>query len=179
MKDTFKDLALALLLAIVLIYIIMAAQFESFSAPFLIMFSVPTLIFGVAVFLFLTGTTFSVVAFMGVLMLAGIVVNNAIVYVDYTNILRARGLNLHDALIEAGRSRLRPILMTTFTTILGLIPMAIGTGDGSELSAPLARTVIGGMSSSFIFTLIFIPVVYSLFESFKNKMEDRRAQRSI
>ena len=175
MQETFRDLALALLLAIVLIYIIMASQFESFISPFIVMFSVPTLFFGVMVFLFLTGTTFSVSAFMGVLMLAGIVVNNAIVLVDYTNILRARGMGVHEALVEAGRTRLRPIMMTTFTTICALIPMALGLGEGSESSMPIARSVIGGMTSSFIFTLIFIPVVYSLFESGREYIKKRRS----
>jgi len=179
MQDTFKDLALALLLAVVLIYIIMASQFESFASPFIIMFSVPTLFFGVMVFLFLTGTTFNVVSFMGVLMLSGIVVNNAIVLVDYTNILRARGMQVREAIIEAGRMRLRPIMMTTFTTILALIPMSLGIGEGSEMSAPLARSVIGGMSSSFIFTLVFIPVVYSLFESGKERLERRKEMKAL
>jgi HAE1 family hydrophobic/amphiphilic exporter-1 len=114
---------------------------------------------------------------MGVLMLAGIVVNNAIVYVDYTNILRARGKTLHDALATAGELRLRPILMTTFTTIFGLVPMAIGLGEGSELTTPLARAVIGGLSSSFIFTLVFLPVVYSLLEQIKDSIQARLARR--
>ncbi|MBN2401892.1 MAG: efflux RND transporter permease subunit, partial [Spirochaetes bacterium] len=179
MQETFFDLGLALALAIVLIYIIMACQFESFVSPFIIMFSVPTLFFGVMVFLFLTGTTFNVVSFMGVLMLAGIVVNNAIVLVDYTNILRARGLQVHEALVEAGRTRLRPILMTTFTTMLALIPMSLGIGEGAELSAPLARSVIGGMSSSFIFTLLFIPVVYSVFESVKERIKRRKEKARL
>ncbi len=177
MQESFRDLALALVLAIVLIYIIMAAQFESYAYPFVIMFSVPTLIFGVMVFLFLTGTTFNVVAFMGILMLSGIVVNNAIVLVDYTNILKARGLSTREALIEAGRKRLRPILMTTFTTVFALIPMSIGIGEGAEMSAPLARTVMGGLSSSFIFTLVFVPVVYSLFEDVSAKLKKRYSRK--
>jgi HAE1 family hydrophobic/amphiphilic exporter-1 len=176
MQETFRDLTLALLLAVLLIYLIMAAQFESFVSPFIIMFSVPTMFFGVMIFLFLTGTTFNVVSFMGVLMLTGIVVNNAIVLVDYTNILRARGLRTSEAIVQAGRTRLRPILMTTFTTILALVPMAIGFGEGSESSAPLARSVIGGMSTSFIFTLLFIPVVYSLFESAKERIQKRKSR---
>ena len=169
MQETFRDLVLALILAVVLIYIIMASQFESLLSPFIIMFSIPTMVFGVGLFLFLTGTTFSVVAFMGMIMLSGIVVNNAIVLVDYTNILRARGVPLREAIIQAGRNRLRPIMMTTFTTIFGLVPMAIGIGEGAEMSAPLARTVLGGMCSSFIFTLIFVPVMYSLFETLKER----------
>ncbi|MBN1495697.1 MAG: efflux RND transporter permease subunit [Spirochaetes bacterium] len=173
MQETFRDLLLAIILAVILIYIIMASQFESLLSPFIVMFSIPTIIFGVGVFLFLTGTTFSVVAFMGMIMLTGIVVNNAIVLVDYTNILRARGTPLREAIIQAGRNRLRPILMTTFTTIFGLVPMAIGIGEGAEMSAPLARSVLGGMFSSFIFTLIFIPVMYSLFESLKERWRSR------
>ncbi len=141
------------------------------------MFSVPTLTFGVMFMLFLTGSTFNVISFMGILMLSGIVVNNAIVLVDYTDILRERGMSLHDALIEAGSKRLRPIMMTTLTTILGLIPMGIGLGEGSELTKPLAHAVIGGMSSSFLFTLFFVPVVYSLFESGKNRIRRRWQQR--
>lgn len=172
MNETFSDLGLALILAIVLIYIIMASQFESFGSPFIIMFSVPTLLFGVTVFLVLTGTTFNAITFMGVLMLSGIVVNNAIVLVDYSNILKARGLSTHDALVEAGTKRLRPILMTTFTTIFGLIPMAIGWGEGGELTMPLAHAVIGGLSSSFIFTLVLIPVIYMSFENIKQKVID-------
>ncbi len=179
MKETFTDLALALILAIILVYIIMAMQFESLGSPFVVIFTIPTLAFGVMVFLFLTGTTFNVVSFMGVLMLAGIVVNNAIVLVDYTNILVARGSNVFDALIEAGRRRLRPILMTTLTTIFGLVPMALGIGEGSELTKPLARAVIGGMSSSFLFTLFFIPVVYIMFEEFKTKLRSRMKRLKV
>ncbi|MBN1534380.1 MAG: efflux RND transporter permease subunit [Spirochaetes bacterium] len=179
MQESFRDLGLALILAVVLIYIIMTAQFESFAYPFVIMFSIPTLIFGVMVFLFLTGTTFNVVSFMGILMLSGIVVNNAIVLVDYTNILKARGMATRDALIEAGQKRLRPILMTTFTTILALVPMSLGIGEGAELFSPLGRTVMGGMSSSFIFTLLFVPVMYSLFEDYSTRFKNWRTRRRV
>ncbi|MBN2159580.1 MAG: efflux RND transporter permease subunit [Spirochaetes bacterium] len=177
MQETFRDLVLALILAVILIYIVMASQFESLLSPFIVMFSIPTIIFGVGIFLFLTGTTFSVVAFMGMIMLAGIVVNNAIVLVDYTNILRARGTPTREAIIQAGRNRLRPIMMTTFTTIFGLVPMAIGIGEGAEMSAPLARSVLGGMCSSFIFTLIFVPVMYSTFETLRERWRNRRTGR--
>ncbi|MDY6970667.1 MAG: efflux RND transporter permease subunit, partial [Spirochaetota bacterium] len=170
MQESFADLALALILAIVLIYIIMASQFESFLSPFIILFTIPTIVFGVMVFLFLTGTTFNVVSFIGVLMLSGIVVNNAIVLVDYVNILRARGYDRRASLVEAGKKRLRPVMMTTFTTILGLVPMTLGLGEGAEMSMPLARSVVGGLSSAFIFTLVFIPVVYSIFDSVGNKL---------
>jgi HAE1 family hydrophobic/amphiphilic exporter-1 len=174
MQDTFQDLLLVLIVAIVLTYVIMAAQFESMLRPFIVMFSVPTVIFGVSVFLFLTGTTFNVITFLGVIMLVGIVVNNAIVLVDYTDILRKRGYGIREALVEAGTKRLRPIMMTTLTTILSLIPMALGTGEGSELSAPLGRAVMGGMSTGFIFTLVFIPVVYMIFETIRERYESRR-----
>ncbi|MDY6935656.1 MAG: efflux RND transporter permease subunit [Spirochaetota bacterium] len=170
MQESFRDLTLALILAIILIYIIMASQFESFLSPFIIMFTIPTVIFGVMVFLFLTGTTFNVVSFIGVLMLAGIVVNNAIVLVDYANILKARGMSVREALIEAGKKRLRPIMMTTFTTIFALLPLAMGLGEASEMMRQLSMSVIGGMSSSFIFTLIFLPVVYSLFDTLTERV---------
>ncbi|MBN2041593.1 MAG: efflux RND transporter permease subunit [Spirochaetes bacterium] len=179
MQETFVDLAMALTLALLLIYIIMASQFESLWSPFIIMFTAPTMVFGVMLFLFLTGTTFNVVSFMGVLMLSGIVVNNGIVLIDYTNILRARGYSLHDALIESGTKRLRPIMMTTFTTVFGLIPMAMATGEGSELSTPLGRSVLGGMASSFIFTLVFLPVVYSLLEQFRNKITGKKNRNAV
>ncbi|MGB4269476.1 MAG: efflux RND transporter permease subunit [Spirochaetota bacterium] len=174
MQDTFQDLLLVMLVAMVLTYVIMAAQFESLLRPFIVMFSVPTVIFGVSLFLFLTGTTFNVVTFLGVIMLVGIVVNNAIVLVDYTDILRKRGYGIREALVEAGTKRLRPIMMTTLTTILSLIPMASGLGEGSELSAPLARAVMGGMSTAFIFTLVFIPVMYMIFETIRERYEARR-----
>ncbi len=177
MQETFSDLILAVLLAGILIYIIMATQFESLWAPFIIMFTLPTMIFGVMLCLFLTGTTFNVISFMGVLILMGVVVNNAIVYIDYADILRARGLTFHESLIEAGKKRLRPIMMTTFTTILGLLPMAMATGEGSELSTSLGRSVLGGMCSSFIFTLIFIPVVYSIFEQWRDKIRGKIKSR--
>ncbi|MCX8125232.1 MAG: efflux RND transporter permease subunit, partial [Spirochaetes bacterium] len=174
MQETFQDLVLVLVVAMVLTYVIMAAQFESMLRPFIVMFSVPTVIFGVSIFLFLTGTTFNVITFLGIIMLVGIVVNNAIVLVDYTDILRKRGYGIREALVEAGTKRLRPIMMTTLTTILSLIPMALGLGEGSELSAPLGRAVMGGMSTSFIFTLVFIPVMYMIFENMREKYEARK-----
>ncbi|HOJ30022.1 MAG TPA: efflux RND transporter permease subunit [Spirochaetota bacterium] len=174
MQDTFQDLLLVMLVAMVLTYVILAAQFESLLRPFIVMFSVPTVIFGVSLFLFLTGTTFNVFTFLGVIMLVGIVVNNAIVLVDYTDILRKRGYGIREALVEAGTKRLRPIMMTTLTTILSLIPMASGLGEGSELSSPLARAVMGGMSTAFIFTLVFIPVMYMIFETIRERYEARR-----
>jgi HAE1 family hydrophobic/amphiphilic exporter-1 len=161
----FKQLQVMLILAIVLVYAVMASQYESLRDPFIIMFSVPLAAIGVVIALKLTDTTFSLQAYIGVIMLAGIVVSNAILLVDYTNVLRRRdGLPLREAVETAGRTRLRPILMTTLTTILGLVPMSLGIGEGAELQAPLARVVIGGLTASTLITLVFVPTVYTLFE---------------
>jgi hydrophobic/amphiphilic exporter-1 (mainly G- bacteria), HAE1 family len=161
----FSQLQLMLILAVVLVYAVMASQYESLRDPFIIMFSVPLAAIGVVLALKLTGTTFSLQAYIGVIMLAGIVVSNAILLVDYTNVLRRRdGLPLREAVATAGRTRLRPILMTSLATILGLVPMSLGIGEGSELQAPLARVVIGGLTASTLITLVFVPTIYTLFE---------------
>ena len=161
----FNQLQLMLVLALILTYAVMAAQYESMRDPFIIMFSVPLAAIGVVLALLLTGTTFSIQAYIGVIMLAGIVVSNAILLVDYTNILRRRdGLGLREAVELAGRTRLRPILMTSLATMLGLLPLALAYGEGSEIQAPLARVVIGGLLTSTLITLVFVPVVYTLFE---------------
>jgi HAE1 family hydrophobic/amphiphilic exporter-1 len=154
-----------LILAIILVYAVMASQYESLRDPFIIMFSVPLAAIGVVLSLKLTGTSFSLQAYIGVIMLAGIVVSNAILLVDYTNILRRRdGMPLRQAVETAGRVRLRPILMTSLATMLGLVPMALGIGEGAELQAPLARVVIGGLLASTMITLVVVPTVYTLFE---------------
>ena len=161
----FSQLQMMLLLAIVLVYAVMASQYESLRDPFIIMFSVPLAAIGVVLALKLTGTTFSLQAYIGVIMLAGIVVSNAILLVDYTNVLRRRDkLPLREAVETAGRVRLRPILMTSIATVLGLVPMSLGIGEGAELQAPLARVVIGGLIASTMITLVFVPTVYTLFE---------------
>ena len=161
----FAQLQLMLILAIILVYAVMASQYESLRDPFIIMFSVPLAAIGVVLALKLTGTSFSLQAYIGVIMLAGIVVSNAILLVDYTNILRRRdGLPLREAVQTAGRVRLRPILMTSLATMLGLVPMALGIGEGAELQAPLARVVIGGLLASTLITLVVVPTVYTLFE---------------
>jgi HAE1 family hydrophobic/amphiphilic exporter-1 len=163
--EAFKQLQAVLILAILLVYAVMASQYESLRDPFIIMFSVPLAAIGVVAALKLTGTTFSLQAYIGVIMLAGIVVSNAILLVDYTNILRRRdGMPLREAVETAGRTRLRPILMTTLATILGLVPMSLGIGEGAELQAPLARVVIGGLTASTLITLVFVPTVYTIFE---------------
>ena len=164
-QKSFRELLLSCVLALVLVYMVMACQYESLRDPFVVMFSVPLAAIGVILMLFLTGTTFNVQSFIGSIMLGGIVVNNAILLVDHTNLLRRKALMpLREAIEEAGRRRLRPILMTATTTIFGLVPLALGLGEGGEAQAPMARVVIGGLLSSTFITLIFVPVVYSIFE---------------
>ncbi len=164
-KESFQSLLFALILAIVLVYMVLASQFKSLLDPFIIMFSVPLGGIGVFWILFLTETNLSVISFMGIIMMAGIVVSNGILLVDYINQLRRRGVPLQEAVILGGRTRLRPILMTTVTTILALAPMAIGLGEGSESNAPMAIAVIGGLSVSTLLTLVFIPTLYAIFET--------------
>jgi hydrophobic/amphiphilic exporter-1 (mainly G- bacteria), HAE1 family len=159
--ESFASLRFALLLAIFLVYLVMASQFESLLHPFVVMFSLPLALIGVVFALVVTLSPLSVMVLIGLVVLAGIVVNNAIVLVDYTRQLRKRGMAKIEALIEAGRVRLRPILMTTLTTVLGLLPMAIGIGEGAELRAPLAITLMGGLVFSTALTLVVIPVVYA------------------
>ncbi len=162
---SFRQLQLVLILAVLLVYAVMASQYESLRDPFIIMFSIPVAGIGVVTALLVTGTSFSMQAYIGVIMLAGIVVSNAILLVDYINTLRRRdGLPLREAVELGGRRRLRPILMTSCATMLGLVPMAIGLGEGGELQAPLARVVIGGMIASTMVTLVLVPAVYTLFE---------------
>ena len=176
-QETFQALFLASILALILVYMVMAAQFESLRDPFLILLSVPLAAIGVVLILLITDTTFNQQAFLGIIVLLGIVVNNAIVLVDYTNLLRREhGLGLHRAVVTAGVRRMRPILMTTITTVLGLSPMALGIGEGSELQAPMARVVIGGLATSTLITLVFIPVMYVAFEEIASP---RRARRPV
>ncbi|MCZ6779027.1 MAG: efflux RND transporter permease subunit [Acidobacteria bacterium] len=163
-QRSLQSLLLALGLALFLVYLVMASQFESLLHPFVVMFTVPLGGVGAVAALALTGTSLSVVTLIGAVMLAGIVVNNAILLIDTVNQRRRAGAGREDALVQAGLSRLRPILMTSSTTILGLLPMALGLGEGAELRAPLAITVIGGLSVASVLTLIIIPVVYSLFD---------------
>ncbi len=162
---SFRELQLVLILAIILVYTVMASQYESLRDPFIIMFSIPLAAIGVVGMLMVTSTPFSMQAYIGVIMLAGIVVSNAILLVDYANTLRHRDkVPLRQAIETAGRHRLRPILMTSICTMLGLVPMALGIGEGAELQAPLARVVIGGLLTSTIITLVFVPAMYTLFE---------------
>ena len=164
MMEAFSDLGLAMVLAIILVYMVMAALFESFSYPFIIMFSLPTTLIGVILALVIGHNTLNVISLIGMIMLVGIVVNNAIVLVDCINQFRADGMERNEAIFHAGPIRLRPILMTTLTTVLAMLPMAFASGDGAELSAPLATVVAGGLAVSTLFTLILVPVMYTLFD---------------
>ncbi len=175
--ESFRMLMFSWILATLLVYAVMAAQFESFRYPLIVMFSIPLAGIGVGMILFLTDTTFNMQGFIGVIMLAGIVVNNAIVLVDYTNLLRREyGYRLFEAIELAGRRRLRPILMTTLTTILGLLPMALGFGEGAEVQSPMARVVIGGLATSTLITLFFIPVLYG---SLERRREEKRTAAQV
>jgi len=168
MAVSFRSLQLALLLAMFLVYLIMASQFESLLHPFVIMFTIPLAIIGAVLALLITGSTISVVVFIGLMLLVGIVVDNAIVLIDFINQLRGRGMEKLEAIVEGGRSRLRPILMTTLATILGLLPLAFGFGEGAEVRAPMAITVIGGLAVSTMLTLVVIPVMYAVMDRKKS-----------
>ncbi|MRG85092.1 efflux RND transporter permease subunit [Salinibacillus xinjiangensis] len=170
MAESFVDLSLALIFSIFLVYAVMAVQFENFLHPFVIMFSLPATVIGILLGLFVTGFPLSIPAFIGVIMLAGIVVNNAIVLVDYINILRRRGQERREAILNAGPSRMRPILMTTLTTVLGMVPLALGFGEGAETQQPLAIVIIFGLTVSMLFTLLLIPVVYTVLDDASGKV---------
>lgn len=158
----FESMRFALLLAVFLVYLVMASQFESLVQPFVIMFAIPFAAIGVSVTLFITNQVLNVVVLIGFIVLAGIVVNNAIVLLDLTNQLRKQGSRKFEAIRQACSIRLRPILMTTTTTVLGLLPMAVSLGEGSELRIPLAITIIGGLVTSTLLTLVLVPVVYTV-----------------
>ncbi|MDP3789622.1 MAG: efflux RND transporter permease subunit, partial [Candidatus Omnitrophota bacterium] len=166
MKESFNSLLFALILSILLVYMIMASQFESLWQPFIIMFTVPLSIIGVAVSLLITHTSINVVSIFGFIILGGIVVDNGIVLIDCVNAFRNKGKSIYDAVVEASAVRLRPILMTALATIAGLIPLALGIGEGSELQAPLAITVIGGLAVATFLTLVVIPAVYLMSEEY-------------
>ncbi len=177
-QEGFMDLALLLVLSLFLVYIVMASQFESLKMPFIIMFSIPFAFSGVILALLITDTTLSVIAGLGAVMLVGIVVKNAIVLVDYINLMRDRGYTLDEAIVLSGKSRLRPVLMTATTTILGMLPLALSTGEGSEIWSPMGISVIGGLVASTIITMVIVPVVYRLFATRgeRNKKQKIRAK---
>ena len=170
MAKSFQSLIFAFSLAVLLVYMIMAAQFESLKHPLLILFTLPMGLTGAVWALLITGQTLNVISIIGMVVLAGIVVNDAIVKIDYTNKLRRKGLSVREAIMEASRIRLRPILMTTVTTTLGLFPMSLGLGRGSELQQPLAISVIGGLMLATFLTLILIPMAYDVAENKKTSL---------
>ncbi len=176
-RETFQGLQFATVLALALVYMVMAAQFKSLIDPFIIMFSVPMGFPGVILILFLTNTTLSTTSMMGIIMMLGIVVSNGVLLVDYTNVLRRRGHSLSDAVITASRTRLRPILMTSLATVFGLLPMAIGWGTGGETNAPLARSVVGGLSVSTLLTLFLVPTMYMIFEEWNPRKFEKEEQQ--
>jgi hydrophobic/amphiphilic exporter-1 (mainly G- bacteria), HAE1 family len=174
MQQSFRSLMLAFALAVFLVYLVMASQFESLLHPLIILVTIPMGLTGAVWGLFATGATLNAVALIGLIMLAGIVVNNAIVLIDAINQARERGVERLEAIIEAGRTRLRPILITTVSTVLGLLPMAVGLGEGAEIRRPMAITVIGGILVATFLTLVVIPVLYSVVD----RKEFARAPRS-
>jgi len=168
-EESFDQMKFALILSIILVYMVMAGSFESLLHPFTILFTLPFAGVGVVFSLLLAGEPFSLMAYIGLILLAGIAVDNAIVLIDYINRLREAGMPRREAILQGGRDRLRPILMTTATTILGLAPLAIGLGEGARLRAPMAISVVGGLVTSTIMTLIVIPVVYELIDEVRGK----------
>lgn len=176
-KEVFGDLLTLLVLIVILVYMVMASQFESFSGPFVIMGSIPFALTGVLLGCWITGTPIGVMGLIGIIILMGIVVKNGIVLIDYTNLMRERGMKVADAVVTAARSRLRPILMTTLTTVLGMLPMALGKGEGSEMWVGLGTTVAWGLSISTLVTLVVIPTIYCLVAERQEKKAARRAER--
>ena len=174
MQESFLQLAMALILSIILVYMIIAAQFESLLMPLAVMFSVPFSLIGVVLALLLTDKSLNVLSYIGIIMLVGIVVNNSIVLIDYINQLRQKGMERKEAIILGGKTRLRPILMTMFTTVLALVPMALGIGEGAELRAPMAITIIGGLSSSTFLSLIIVPIFYTFLDDLSQKFTKKK-----
>lgn len=178
-QDSFRDMGTLGLLIILLVFIVMAAQFESLTLPFLIMFSIPFALSGVLLALFLTGTTLNIMSLLGAIMLIGIVVKNGIVLIDFTGLCRERGMSAVHATVTAARSRLRPVLMTTLTTILGMIPMALSHGQGSAMWRPLGVSVIGGLTVSTIVTLVLVPTLYCISQGIGIKKARRKHRKQL
>lgn len=175
--DAFSDIGMLLILIVILVYIVMATQFESLMYPFIIMFTIPFAFTGVFVALWATQTPLSIIALIGAIMLVGIVTKNGIVMVDYMNLLVERGTELKDAVIAGGKSRLRPVLMTSLTTVLGMVPMAMGIGNGSETWQPMGIAVAGGLTFSTFLTLFIVPALYAMLEGRKERKAKRKARR--
>ncbi len=180
-QESFGDLMVLFVLIVILVYIVMATQFESLLFPFIIMFTIPLAFTGVILALFISNTPLSLIALIGAIMLVGIVTKNGIVMVDYMNLLVERGSSVYNAVIDGGKSRLRPVLMTSFTTILGMLPMALGTGSGSETWQPMGIAVIGGLTFSTLLTLLVVPIFYSVMVNGQirrqKKKSDKRAAK--
>ena len=179
--DANKDMGTLFILIVILVFIVMAAQFESLTYPFIIILAIPFAIVGILVLLALTGTNLNIMSMMGGIMLAGIVVKNGIVLIDYTQLMRERGYGLIQSAVKAGRSRLRPVLMTTLTTILGMVPMAVGTGVGAEMWRPLGVSVIGGLTVGTLMTLIYVPTMFCIFGGvgIKRQRKQLKKQREL
>jgi HAE1 family hydrophobic/amphiphilic exporter-1 len=177
-QESFMYLGIAFLVAIFLVYMVMASQFESFLDPFIMIFTIPMSFIGVAIALLITGTSLSVMALIGIVMLIGIVVNNGILLVDYINQLRERGYELFEAIRHGGRVRMRPVLMTALTTILAMLPLALGLGESGESWAPMARAVMGGLAIATVLTLIVVPAIYAALDLFAEKLRKKREERA-
>jgi HAE1 family hydrophobic/amphiphilic exporter-1 len=173
MAESFGYMAEALLLAVILVYFVLAAQFESFISPLAIMLSLPLSLVGMAGMLFLTGDTINIMSLIGLIMLMGLVTKNAILLVDFAQVLRSRGMEKREAIITAGRTRLRPIMMTTLAMIFGMLPLALGMGKGAEVRAPMGRAVIGGLITSTFLTLLVVPVMYSWLDDLGSRLRGR------
>lgn len=178
-QESFQDLGLLMLLSLMLVYIVMASQFESFSNPFVIMFAIPFAFSGSIFALLLTGTTLNMIAALGMVLLIGIVVKNGIVLVDFINLMRDRGLELKEAIAVSGKSRLRPVVMTSMTTILGMLPMALSTGEGAETWTPMGITVIGGLTFSTVVTLIIVPVMYAVMARHGERNKTKKVRKGF
>jgi HAE1 family hydrophobic/amphiphilic exporter-1 len=176
MLDAFKNIAFAMALAIIMVYMILASQFESFVHPFTIMFSLPVSFIGAMGLLLITGERINIFSLIGIIMLMGLVTKNAILLVDYTITLRHKGMERNEALLKAGPVRLRPILMTTAAMVFGMLPTALKIGEGAELRAPMAIAVIGGLITSTLLTLVVVPVVYTLIDDLENFFKKKRAR---
>jgi HAE1 family hydrophobic/amphiphilic exporter-1 len=173
MKDSFKFLAFALILGIIMAYMVLAAQFESFIHPFTVLLAMPLSFVGAFGALYLTGKTINIYSLIGLILLMGLVKKNSILLVDYTNILRDRGMNRREAIMQAGPRRLRPILMTTIAMIFGMLPVAFGVGEGAETRSPMGIAVIGGLTTSLLLTLIVVPTAYDLFDDTLQRLRGR------
>ena len=178
-QETFKDLGLVMLMAIALVYMIIAAQFESLIQPLSIMFSVPLALSGGFIGLYITGLPLNVIGIIGLIILVGVVVNNAIVLVDYINLRRKRGEDRTSAIMKAGPIRIRPIMMTALTTILGLVPMSLGIGEGAELTQSMGVVVIGGLSLSTVLTLVIVPVMYTIFDDISEFLKRKKNKNKV